>query len=69
MFIGILPTYYEVYAIGETEEEVKKNLVKGYKKTFLPALRTVKPTYEELHDYFGISIYQIDPKKGYTMEG
>ena len=68
MFIGILPTYYEVYAIGETEEEVRKNIVKGYKKAFPPAQRSVKPTYAELHDYFGISIYEIDPKKGYVHE-
>ena len=68
MYIGILPTYYEVYAIGETEEEVKKNIVKGYKKAFPPTLRSVKPTFEELHDYFGCSIYKIDPKKGYTHE-
>lgn len=69
MFIGILPTFYEVYAVGETEDEVKKNIVKGYKKAFPPALRSVKPTYEELHDYFGVSIYEIDPKKGYITEG
>ena len=69
MFIGILPTFYEVYAVGETEEEVRKNIVKGYKKAFPPALRSVKPTFEELHDYFGVSIYEIDPQKGYTMEG
>ena len=68
MYIGILPTYYEIYAIGETEEEVKKNIVKGYKKAFPPAHRSVKPTYAELHDYFGISIYEIDPKKGYVHE-
>jgi hypothetical protein len=69
MFIGILPTHYEIYAIGETEDEVRKNLVEGYKKCYPPALRSVKPTYAELHDYFGISIYEVDPKKGYTMEG
>ena len=68
MYIGILPTYYEIYAIGETEDEVKKNIVKGYKKRFPPALRSVKPTFEDLHDYFGCSIYKIDPKKGYTHE-
>lgn len=70
MYIGILPTYYEIYAIGETEEEVKKNIVKGYKKRFpRKEDRSVKATFEDLHDYFGCSIYEIDPKKGYTMEG
>ena len=70
MYIGILPTYYEVYAVGETENEVKKNLVRGYKKLYPRAEnRTVKATFEELHDYFGCSIYKIDPKKGYATEG
>ena len=69
MYIGILSTYYEVYAIGKTEDEVKKNLVKGYKKAFpRKEDRTVKATFEELHDYFGCSIYKIDPKKGYAHE-
>ena len=69
MYIGILSTYYEVYAIGETEEEVKKNIVKGYKKAFpRKEDRSVKATFEELHDYFGCAIYKIDPKKGYTHE-
>lgn len=69
MYIGILPTYYEVYAIGETEDEVKKNIVKGYKKAFpRKEDRSVKATFEDLHDYFGCSIYKIDPKKGYTHE-
>ena len=70
MYIGILPTYYEIYAIGETEEEVKKNIVKGYKERFpRKEDRSVKATFEDLHDYFGCSIYLIDPKKGYIMEG
>lgn len=70
MYIGILPTYYEIYAIGETEEEVKKNIVNGYKKCH-PRIedRTVKATFEDLYDYFGVSIYKINPKKGYAMEG
>ena len=69
MYIGILPTYYEIYAIGETEDEVKKNIVKGYKKAFpRKEDRSVKATFEDLHDYFGCSIYKIDPKKGYVHE-
>lgn len=70
MYIAILPTYYEVYAIGNTENEVKENIVKGYKKCYPRAEdRTVNATFEELHDYFGCSIYKIDPKKGYVTEG
>ena len=69
MYIAILPTYYEVYAIGKTKEEVKRNIVKVYKKAFPPAHRSVKATFEDLHDYFGCSIYEIDPKKGFVMEG
>lgn len=70
MYIAILPTYYEVYAIGSTEEEVKKNIVKGYKKAYpRKEDQSVKPTFKELHEYFGIAIYKIDPKKGFAIEG
>lgn len=69
MYIAILRTHYEVYAIGATEEEAKRNIVKGYKKAYpRKEDRSVKPTFEELHDYFGIHIYNIDPKKGYAIE-
>lgn len=70
MYIGILSTYYQIYAIGETEEEVKKNIVKGYKKFHPNAQeRTIeKPTYNDLIETFGGGIYKIDPKKGYTQE-
>lgn len=70
MYIAILPTYYEVYAIGATEEEAKKNIVKGYKKAFPEKEgRSVKATFKELNEYFGISIYKIDPKRGFAIEG
>jgi hypothetical protein len=70
MYIAILPTYYEVYAIGGTKEEVKRNIVKGYKKAFPEKEgRAVKATYEALSEYFGVSIYKIDPKRGYAIEG
>lgn len=69
MYIAILPAYYEVYAIGGTEEEVKKNIVKGYKKFYPPAERPVKATYKELHEYFGIHIYKIPPSVSYAIEG
>ena len=70
MYIGILPTYYEVYAIGGTEEEVKQNIVKGYKKAFpRKEDRSVKPTFKELNEYFGVSIYKIPISVGYAIEG
>lgn len=70
MYIAILPTYYEIYAIGATEEEAKRNIVKGYKKAFPEKEgRSVKATFKELNEYFGVSIYKIDPKKGYAIEG
>ena len=70
MYIGILPTYYEVYAIGGTEEEVKKNIVKGYKKAFPEKEgRAVKATFKELNEYFGVSIYKIPLSVGYAIEG
>ena len=68
MYIAILRTHYEVYAIAETEDEVKRNIVKGYKKAYSKDNRSVKATYEELHDYFGVHIHKIDPKKGYAIE-
>lgn len=70
MYIAILPTYYEVYAIGGTEEEVKKNIVKGYKKAFpRKEDRAVKPTFKELNEYFGVSVYKIPLSVGYAIEG
>ena len=70
MYIAILPTYYEVYAIGGTKEEVKRNIVKGYKKAYpRKEDRSVKPTYKELHEYFGVSIYKIPLSVGYAIEG
>jgi hypothetical protein len=70
MYIGILPTYYEVYAIGGTEEEVKKNIVKGYKKAFPEKEgRAVKATFKDLNEYFGVSIYKIPLSVGYAIEG
>ena len=69
MFIGILYTYYEVYAIGSTEDEVKKNILKGYKKTYPPTERRFEnPTYDELAEWFGVHIHEIDPKVGYTHQ-
>ena len=69
MFIGILNTYYEIYAIGNTEEEVKKNIVKGYKETYPPNERQLEnPTFDDLIEYFGGGIYGIDPQKGYTHQ-
>lgn len=70
MYIAILPTYYEVYAIGGTKEEVKKNIVKGYKKAYpRKEDQSVKPTFKELNEYFGVSIYKIPLSVGYAIEG
>lgn len=70
MYIAILPTYYEVYAIGGTKEEAQKNIVKGYKKAFPQKYgRPCKATYEALHEYFGVSIYKIPLSVGYAIEG
>lgn len=69
MYIAILRTHYEVYAIGATEEEAKKNIVKGYKKAYpRKEDRSVKATFEELRDYFGVHIPKIDSRKGYAIE-
>ena len=70
MYIAVLHTYDEIYAIGTTEDEAKKNVVKGYKHAY-PRKddRSVDHvTYEELNEYFGIAIYKID-KRGYAIEG
>lgn len=68
MYIGILRTAYEIYAIGETENEVKKNIVKGY-KAFYPIgeRRFEKPTFDDLNEWFGCGIFKINPK-GYAHE-
>lgn len=69
MYLAVLRSHYEVYAIGETEEEVKRNIVNGYKKCYRSGARTIEnPTFDELHDYFGCCIHEIDPQKGYTHE-
>jgi hypothetical protein len=71
LYIAILQTYYEVYAIGSTEEEARKNVAKGYRKLYRPEDRnpeTKHGTVKELEDFFGIHTYEIDPKVGYTHE-
>lgn len=69
MFVGILRTHYEVYAVGETEKEVKTRIVMGYKSLYpVETRRFEKPTFEELHEYYGCPIFEIDSKKGYAHE-
>lgn len=69
MYIGILTTHYAIYAVGNTEDEVKNNIVQGYKNTYPPQERTfTNPTYNDLIEWFGGGIYAIDPQKGYTHE-
>lgn len=69
MYLAILRTHYEIYALGVTEEEAKKNVVKGYKKIYPNKNdRSVeKATFKELEEYFGIAIHYID-NRGYTSE-
>ena len=69
MYIAILPAYYEVYAIGGTEEEAKKNVVKGYKEFYPPEDRPVKATWKALNEYFGIHVYKVPLSVGYVIEG
>lgn len=70
MYLGVLFTYYNVYAIGETEDEVKKRIVQGYKSTYPDkgSRQFSNPTFDKLNDYFSCQIHEIDPKKGYTHE-
>ena len=61
MYIAILDTHYAIYAVGETETAVKRNIVKGYKKTY-PNKKTrsvENATFEELNEYFGIRVFEI----------
>ena len=70
MYLAILHTYYEVFAVAETEDEVKKRIVRGYKDAY-PVKSTRQfenPTFNELNEYFGVHIHEIDPKKGYGHE-
>lgn len=69
MHIGVLETYYRIFAIGKNEEEVLKNLLKGYKKTYpKKEERTITNPKNawELIEYFGGGIHQI--KDGFASE-
>ena len=69
MYIGILRTHYEIYAIGETPQEVKRRIVRGYKSLYPKGDRKFeKPTFDDLNEYFGCPIFEIDSKKGYAHE-
>lgn len=68
MYIGILKTDYEIYAVGETENDVKKSLVKGYKDFYpIGERRFEKPTFDELNEWFGCRIYKVN-SKGHAHE-
>jgi hypothetical protein len=69
IYISILYTYDEVYAIGKTYEESRENVARGYRKLYKPNERTPDArhgTVKELEEYFGIHTHEIDTKKGYT---
>lgn len=81
MKIMILELKYEIYAIGETEEECRENLLKGFKQY----LKSYHITFEEwvknsgedflddynndmwtfLDEYYGVRIYDVT--KGYAL--
>ena len=66
MYIGMLMTDYEIFAIGETENEVKKNIVRGYKDFYpIDQRRFEKPTFKDLDEWFGCWIMKINDK-GYA---
>lgn len=68
MYIGILKTYYEVYAIGKTKDEVKENIIKGYKALYpINDRQFENPSFDDLNDYFGCRIAKID-SNGYAHE-
>lgn len=61
MYIAILNTYYAIYAVGETEKDVKRNIVKGYVNTYpRKETRSVEnATFKALNEHFGIQIVEI----------
>lgn len=66
MYIGYLMTDYEIFTYGETQEEVKERIVKGYKDFFGINERMFEnPTFDDLNDYFGCWIMKIN-EKGYA---
>lgn len=70
LYIAILFTNYEVYAIGSTDEEARKNVAKGYRKLYKPDKRnpeTIHGTVKELEEYYGIHTHEIDTRVGYTQ--
>jgi hypothetical protein len=55
IYISILYTYDEVYAIGKTYEESRENVARGYRKLYKPGDRTPDTrhgTVKELEEYF-----------------
>lgn len=68
MYIAILQTHYEIYAIGATEAEAQRHIVEGYKTAFSEGYREFDdPTFEDLRDFFGCIVSEIDPAKGWTL--
>lgn len=81
MIIMCLELKYEVYAVGETEEECKENLLKGFQRY----LRSYHITFKEwvensgedfldeynndmwtfLDEYYGVRTYDVT--KGYAL--
>ena len=80
MRIMILQLMYDIYAVGETEEECKENLLKGFQRY----LKSYHITFEEwventgedlneycndmwtfLDEYYGVRTYDVT--KGYAL--
>lgn len=68
MYIGILLTYYEIYATGKNKKAVQERIVKGYKDFYREGERQFEnPTFDDLNDYFGCRIFKMN-KEGYAHE-
>lgn len=81
MYIAsLLDLKYEIYAVGQTEEECKANLLKGFKQylkgyhvTFKEWLEEINVDYADynkdmwtfLHEYYGAHMFNIT--KGYAL--
>lgn len=71
IYFAIIETYYQIYAYGTTAEMAKENAAKGYRKTYPKKDRSPETTHgtvQELDDWFGIRVYEIDSAVGWTHE-
>ncbi len=70
LYLAILHTDYELFVLAKTKDEAQKRIIEAYKKFYPMPDRTFEnPTFEELDEWFGCPIYEIDLYRGFSAEG